>query len=74
MIPDDVRRFVLTSIPSVPFLEAALLFHRSPQTERTHIEVAHSLYLPEQKAAELLQALCEARYPQDAIRSTAVSI
>jgi DNA-binding IclR family transcriptional regulator len=60
VIPDDVRRFVLTSIPSVPYLEAALLFYRASHMERTSTEVAHSLYLPEQKATELLQALCEA--------------
>ena len=29
-IPEDVRRFVLTSIPSVPFLEALLLMRANP--------------------------------------------
>jgi hypothetical protein len=29
-IPEDLRRFVLTSIPSVPFLEALLLMRADP--------------------------------------------
>ena len=29
-IPDDVRRFVLSSVPSVPFLEAMLLMRAHP--------------------------------------------
>jgi hypothetical protein len=60
MIPDDVRRFVLTSISSVPYLEAVLLFHGEPKVERTVVEVASLLYLPEQRIAALLSALCEA--------------
>ena len=30
-IPEDIRRFVLTSIPSVPFLEALLLMRAAPE-------------------------------------------
>lgn len=60
MIPDDVRRFVLTSMPSVPCVEAALLFHRAAGAERTCVDVARALYLPEAKAAELLDELCAA--------------
>ena len=30
-IPDDVRRFILTSVPSVPYLEAMLLLRGEPQ-------------------------------------------
>lgn len=59
-IADDVRRFVLTSIPSVPYLEAALLFHARPATEHTTADVARALYMPERAAAELLQALQQA--------------
>ena len=57
MIPEDVRRFVLTSIPSVPYLEAALLFMRAPTVERSSAELAHALYIPEAKAAALLLEL-----------------
>jgi hypothetical protein len=60
VITEDIRRFVLTSIPSIPYLEAALLFHGSPEVERTCAEVARALYLPEAKVRELLEALCHA--------------
>lgn len=59
-IPDDVRRFVMTSVPSVPYLEAMLLFHGAPEQERTRANVASLLYLKEQVAGELLEALCSA--------------
>lgn len=58
-IPEDVRRFVLTSVPSVPWLEAALLFQREQVGPRTAREVAGRLYLPEDTVAELLARLCE---------------
>jgi len=60
VIPDEVRRFILTSIPSVPYLEAALLFFRVPSTERTCAEVARALYLPEPRTQELIDGLCSA--------------
>lgn len=50
----------MTSIPSVPYAEAALLFHRAPKVERTGGDVARALYMPEHQAGELLKALCEA--------------
>jgi hypothetical protein len=56
-IPDDVRRFILTSIPSVPFLEAALLFRRQPLAQRTTGDVARSLYVSEAAAGELLNQM-----------------
>jgi hypothetical protein len=59
-IPEDIRRFVLTSIPSVPYLEALLLFHEAPQTTRRCDDVARLLYLNERTTAPLMQALCEA--------------
>jgi hypothetical protein len=52
-----LRRFILTSIPSVPFLEAALLFQRQPQRPRDADDLAAALYIPRVKAAELLEAL-----------------
>jgi hypothetical protein len=59
-IPDDIRRFVLTSIPSVPHLEAALLLRGQPGEERSVAEVAARLYVPERSATELLKTLCGA--------------
>jgi hypothetical protein len=59
MMPDDVRRFVLTSVPSVPHLEAIVLFQCEPQRERSCAEVARALYVPEALALELLDYLCK---------------
>ena len=59
-IPDDVRRFILTSIPSVPYLEAALLFRGQPSEQRSARDLARALYLPERAGAELLARLCAA--------------
>ena len=55
-IPDDIRRFVLTSIPSVPYLEAALLL-RGEERGWTVTEVARRLYITDAAAEELLEAL-----------------
>lgn len=59
-IPNDVSRFVLTSIPSVPYLEAALLMRGAPDRDWSVGEVAASLYVSERTAADLLDALAEA--------------
>lgn len=63
-IPNDVRRFVLTSIPSVPYLEAALLMRGAADRCWSVAELAASLYVPERTAAELLEALTEAGLAQ----------
>lgn len=59
-IPDDVKRYVLISIPSVPYLEAMLLL----RDDRTHSwnskQVAQRLYMGEKAAADLLAQLDEA--------------
>jgi len=60
VISEEVRRFVLTSVPSVPYLEAALLFHHSPAIERDADSLARALYMPEPRARELLESLCAA--------------
>jgi hypothetical protein len=60
MIPDDVRRFVLTSIPSIPYLELALLFRRDRAATWSPAAVAKVLYISEANAAELLVALAGA--------------
>ena len=59
-IPDDIRRFVLTSVPSVPFVEALLLFRASPQTIDT-AHVAQRLYISEQAARHVVEQLRDAR-------------
>lgn len=56
-IPDDLRRFILTSVPSVPYLEAILLLQREPGIGWTAPLLARRLYLPEPRAIELLENL-----------------
>lgn len=57
-IPEDLRRFVLTSVPSVPFLEALLLLRADPGQQWDGPMLAGRLYIRERVAAELLDALC----------------
>lgn len=56
-VPDDIRRFVLTSISSVPYLEAMLLLRSAPDTPWDATQVARRLYIAEKSAGELLSAL-----------------
>ena len=37
IIPDTIRRFILTSINSVPYLEAMLLLRSAPEIGRAHV-------------------------------------
>lgn len=59
-IPDDIRRFVLTCIPSVPYLEAMLLMREEPKKSWDSARLARRLYINKDAAAELLTKLCEA--------------
>jgi hypothetical protein len=60
-VPEELRRFILTSIPSVPFLEALLLF-RGARGEPLGVEaVARRLYLSEGAARQVVAQLREAR-------------
>lgn len=59
-LPDDLRRFVLTSVPSVPYLEAVLLLRAEAGRETSPAELARALYIGERAAVELLQAMSEA--------------
>lgn len=60
-IPDDVRRFVLTCIPSVPYLEALLLLRAEAGDGWDAARLARRLYLSEKNAGELLTQLHEAQ-------------
>lgn len=55
-LPADVRRFILTSIPSVPYLEAVLLLRAQPRPW-TAQQLAQRLYVPERTGVELLGML-----------------
>jgi len=57
-IPEDLRRFVLTRIPSVPFLEALLLMHADPARPWRRDTLAQRLYVREKVAEGLLDELC----------------
>lgn len=59
-LPAGLRRFILTSLPSVPYLEALLLLRGEPAAQRDAQSVARRLYLPEAAARELLSALAAA--------------
>ena len=58
-LAEDVERFILTRIPSVPYLEAALFFQSAPLIPRSAEGVADALYLSQTTAQRLLQALCD---------------
>ena len=57
-LPADVRRFILTSIPSVPYLEAVLLLRAEPEAWSPQ-QLSQRLYVGERTAAELLSQLRE---------------
>ena len=59
-IPEDLRRFILTSIPSVPFLEALLLLRADPSQQWESAMLASRLYIRERVASQLLADLCTA--------------
>jgi DNA-binding IclR family transcriptional regulator len=56
-LPADLRRFILTSIPSVPYLEAVLLLRAEPQRDWDTAAVARRLYLPEAQVRPILEGL-----------------
>jgi hypothetical protein len=61
-IPEDVRRFILTSIISVPYLEALLLLRHAPDQSWDRTTVAQRLYISEKAATELLADLSAAGF------------
>lgn len=59
-IPEQLRRFVLTSIASVPHLEALLLLRSGAQQDWAVHTVAQRLYIGDKLAATLLADLARA--------------
>jgi len=57
-IPEDIRRFVLSRIPTVPHLEALLLLRAGGAEPWTAARLAERLYVSEKVAAALLSELC----------------
>lgn len=60
VIPDDVRRFLLAAVPTVPHLEALLLLHAAPQARWSGAKVADRLYVDHALAGRLLEDLAAA--------------
>jgi hypothetical protein len=58
-IPIEVRRFILTSIPSVPHAEALILVHSSPPRQWSARELAQRLYVSQEVAQAVLGDLCK---------------
>jgi hypothetical protein len=56
-IPDDVKRFILLAIPSIPHLEALLLLRGERDAPWDARRVAQRLYMHEKKTNELLSDL-----------------
>lgn len=56
-IPEDIRRFILTSIPSVPFLEALLLLRNERSRPWDARQLATRLYISDRIASDLLNNL-----------------
>jgi Mn-dependent DtxR family transcriptional regulator len=57
---DAVRRFVLTSIPSVPHIETLLMLFREADRDWTTDEVARRLFITPQRAQAVIDDLCRA--------------
>ena len=56
-IPEELRRFLLTSVPSVPFVEALLLLREARGEPVETTQVARRLSLPEHAAVTVLEQL-----------------
>lgn len=56
-IPDDVVRFILVSIPSIPYLEALLLLRGDAEHSWDSKRVAQRLYMSEKAVNDLLSEL-----------------
>lgn len=59
-LPADLRRFIVASIPSVPYLETILLLRAEKTRTWTAATMARRLYLPETAAADLLTTAADA--------------
>jgi hypothetical protein len=57
-IPDDVKRFIVEHIDSVPALEALLLMRKNPERRWTAAMLTAELYMDSRQVEPLLAALC----------------
>jgi len=56
-VPGEVRWYLTANVPSVPYLEAALLLRAEPTASWDATGLARRLYVRQRDAAELLQTL-----------------
>ena len=59
-VPEELRRFLLTSVPSVPFVEALLIFREAQGSPVETYDVARRLYIRESAAAAVIEELSNA--------------
>jgi hypothetical protein len=60
-LSEDTKRFILTSIDSVPHLEAILLLRQDPDQWDAK-KIAQTLYITEKRADEILADLCSSQF------------
>lgn len=56
-ISDEVRRFIISNIPSIPHLEALLLVRSEPDRQWSISELAKRLFINEQETQAILEYL-----------------
>jgi len=54
-LPEELRLFLLTSVPSVPFVEALLLLRDARGIPVETSQIARRLYMPEHAASTVLE-------------------
>ena len=59
-IPEDLRRFILTSVPSVPYVEALLIYRDAHGAAVETDALARRLYVSAKAAIEIATQLLEA--------------
>ena len=59
-IPEDLRRFILTAIPSVPFVEAMLIYRDARGAAISNEFIAKRLYMADKAAGEVVLSLRQA--------------
>jgi Mn-dependent DtxR family transcriptional regulator len=59
-IADQIRRFILNSIPSIPYLEAILLLRENPKGQMNANELSKRLFISLASTSDILKQLCDA--------------
>ena len=72
-VPEDIRRFILLSVASVPHLEAILLLRSMADHSWTEKTVAERLYISEKAAGGLLGELQSAGFIVATESSTSIT-